>query len=169
MEAAEYPLSLSLRLSVLTNSSICFIWKERQAGTVYVKPSWGLHSALRGRHFLGLASASPSPIHIHFSFIPCINLTADSFHPHNNRFLRNLQCSSPAGRVPVFQTGFRGCPWSRSVYLTQLSPKNCSSPTNFTRPRSTCFSCPVPHQNESAMHRSVLVCQKLPTQGSSEE
>lgn len=41
---------LSLRLSV-----ICFIWKERQAGTFYLKPSWGLHAALRGQHFLCLS------------------------------------------------------------------------------------------------------------------
>lgn len=167
MEAAEQPLILK----TLCSYQLLHLFHLEREASRYFLPKTLLGAArhpqrsalLVSRICLSLAHSHPLLIH------SLINLTADSFHHHNNRCLRNLQCSSSAGRVPVFHTGSRGCPWSRSVYLTQLSPKNCSPPTNFTRPRSKCFSCPVPHQNQSAMYRSDLVCQKLPPQGGSEE
>lgn len=147
----------------------CFIWRDA-VGYLLRKTLLGAAQLPRRSALLTSSICLSLPFTSSCSFIPCINPTADSFHHHNNRFLRNLQHSSLARRVPGFQTGFQACPWSRPAYLMHLSLKNCLSPTNFTRHRSTCFSCPAPLQHESAMYWLVLVCQKLPPQcGSVEE
>lgn len=122
-----------------------------ERGCFLLKIFLGLHNVLKGQPcFLHLSSVSTAPIHNHLLILPRIHLTTGYFHHHNNGFLRILQCSLLAGRVPLFQTGLRGCPGYMDTYRSSpvchahISLKNGPSPTTLIRHRSTCFSCSAP-------------------------
>lgn len=136
-------------------------------GVFYLKSSWGCTTSSRVSPASYICHLSLlHPFITTCSFIPRIHLTTGYFHHHNNGFLRILQCSPLAGRVPLFQTGLRGCLGYMDTYRSSpechahISLKNGPSPTTLIRHRSTCFSCSAPRQNESAVSRLAWVLWK---------
>lgn len=56
-----------------------------------------------------------------------------NFHHCNKWLLKNLQCFPTARMVPILQSGFQGCPQSRSSYSKPLLPKKQPSLNGFFR------------------------------------